>query len=180
MSYKFSGKNVVIDLLGWSPLLVWLAELVVAALRVDRSLEARAERSRGNIGSSSCSGDSEPPAGTSSRDQPNARTALHTANTNVIIAPLSWPFALWPPQETPSHHLRRSVRLDTHQWYDSLKMLKLVAILISNQVTVNIFVIFEWQKRFDSSKYTTCALWAECRRESVRLTRRERVYCASM
>ncbi|CAD0198361.1 unnamed protein product [Chrysodeixis includens] len=67
------------DLLGFSPLLVRL-ELVVVALSVDRSLEARAERSRGSTGTSSASGEV---AG--SHAQPSARAADHTANTNVNI-----------------------------------------------------------------------------------------------
>lgn len=69
------------DLFGCSPLLVWL-ELVVVLLRVERSLEARADRSRGSTGASSASG----VAGTGSHAQPSARAADHTANTNVSMA----------------------------------------------------------------------------------------------
>lgn len=72
------------DLLDCSPLLVWL-ELVVVALRVERSLDARAERSRGSTGISSTSG--EVPG--ASHVQPSARAADHTANTNVNIMCLS-------------------------------------------------------------------------------------------
>lgn len=73
-----------IDLLGWSLLLVWL-ELVVVVLRVERSLEARAERSRGNTGASSASGEVAPV----SHAQPSARATDHTANTNVSMVRLS-------------------------------------------------------------------------------------------
>lgn len=51
-------------------------------LSVERSLEARADRSRGSTGASSASG----VAGAGSHAQPSARAADHTANTNVSIA----------------------------------------------------------------------------------------------
>lgn len=54
-------------------------------LRVDRSLEARAERSRGSSGASSASG--EAGAAVASPDQPSARAADHTTNTNVSMVP---------------------------------------------------------------------------------------------
>lgn len=53
----------------------------MVVLSVDRSLEARAERSRGNIGASSASGE----AGVASHDQPSARAADHTTKTNVSM-----------------------------------------------------------------------------------------------
>lgn len=69
---------IFLDLLyEWSPLLVCVELVVVVALRVERSLEARADRSRGNTGGSS--------AGGCRGVQPKARTAPHTANTNVSI-----------------------------------------------------------------------------------------------
>lgn len=56
----------------------------MVVLRVDRSLEARADRSRGSIGASSPSG---VPA--NSQGQPRARAADHTANTKVSMLRLS-------------------------------------------------------------------------------------------
>lgn len=53
----------------------------MVVLSVERSLEARADRSRGSTGTSSASGD----VGTASHAQPSARAADHTANTSVII-----------------------------------------------------------------------------------------------
>lgn len=85
-----------VDLLGFSLLLVWL-ELVVVALSVDRSLEARAERSRGSTGTSSASGEV---AG--SHAQPSARAADHTANTNVNIVGLSSHAPPAAPARTPA------------------------------------------------------------------------------
>lgn len=73
-----------VDLLEWSLVLVWL-ELVVVVLSVERSLEARAERSRGSTGASSASG----VAAGASHAQPSARAAAHTANTKVSMARLS-------------------------------------------------------------------------------------------
>lgn len=57
---------------------------MVVVLRVDRSLEARAERSRGSTGTSSASGEL---GGATSHDQPSARAADHTAKTNVSMLP---------------------------------------------------------------------------------------------
>lgn len=71
-----------------SLLLVWL-ELVVVVLRVERSLEARAERRRGSTGASSASA--------ASQVQPSARAADHTANTNVSMLRLSG----HPPSASP-------------------------------------------------------------------------------
>lgn len=84
VSYYEYHSKLVVDLLGFSLLLVWL-ELVVVALSVDRSLEARAERSRGSTGTSSTSGEEA----NASHVQPSARAADHTANTNVSIVRLS-------------------------------------------------------------------------------------------
>lgn len=57
----------------------------MVVLRVERSLEARAERSRGNTGASSASGE----VATVSHAQPSARAADQTANTNVSMVWLS-------------------------------------------------------------------------------------------
>lgn len=57
----------------------------MVVLRVERSLEARAERNRGRTGTSSASG----VVGTASHAQPSARAADHTANTNVSMLQLS-------------------------------------------------------------------------------------------
>lgn len=89
--FVVNQRNV--DLLGWSPLLVWL-ELVVVVLSVDRSLEARAERSRGSTGASSASGEDG-----ASHAQPSARASDHTANTTVNIVGLS----SHAPPPTPAH-----------------------------------------------------------------------------
>lgn len=78
-----------------SLLLVWL-ELVVVVLRVERSLEARAERSLGSTGASSASG--EPAA---SHAQPSARAADHTANTNVSMLRLSGDTPCASPDPSP-------------------------------------------------------------------------------
>lgn len=56
----------------------------MVVLSVERSLEARADRSRGSIGGSSASGDG---SGAGSHAQPSARAAVHAAITNVNIPP---------------------------------------------------------------------------------------------
>lgn len=60
----------------------------MVVLRVERSLEARAERNRGSTGGSSVSGD----IGDATCPQPSARAADQTANTNVSIIATSDPF----------------------------------------------------------------------------------------
>lgn len=75
----------------------------MVALSVERSLDARAERSRGSTGTSSTSGE----VATASHAQPSARTADHIANTNVSMVWLSGHASYASPVHSPQALLWR-------------------------------------------------------------------------